>query len=66
MPTLLIEYRVDDFAQWKAVFDQDPMDRGAHGVTGHAIHRDIDDANHLLLAMDFGSSDEPTKFLEAL
>jgi hypothetical protein len=33
MTMLLIEYRVADFAGWKAVFDQDPMGRKPHGVT---------------------------------
>ena len=66
MSTLLIEYRVDDFAEWKAVFDQDPMDRGSHGVIEHRIYRDVDDDGHHLLAMNFRSPEEATAFREAL
>jgi hypothetical protein len=66
MSTLLIEYRVEDFAGWKAVFDQDPMGRRANRVTGHRIYRDSDDPNHLMLSLEFPSDEDAKKFRKVL
>jgi hypothetical protein len=63
---LLIEYQVDDFAEWKAVFDRDPMGRGDHGVTGHRIYQDPDDLNHIMLSLEFSSTDQANAFREVL
>jgi hypothetical protein len=60
---LMIEYQVPAFAPWKEVFDRDPMDRGAHGVTRHWIEQDADDPNHLILRMEFASTDQARSFL---
>lgn len=62
MADLLIEYRVADFADWKRVFDQDPLGRKDHGGTGHTIYRDADDPNHFLLSMAFRSAGEAKTF----
>ncbi|MBN1628878.1 MAG: hypothetical protein JW990_03870 [Thermoleophilia bacterium] len=66
MAMLLIEYRVDDYAGWKAVFDQDPMGRSAQGVTRHCIYRDSEDPNHLMLSLEFATADEAHTFRKAL
>ena len=63
---LLIEYRVEDFSSWKAVFDQDPMGRGTHGVTHHRIYRNSDDPDHLMLCLEFSSDEEAKTFRRAL
>ena len=62
MAVLVIEYRVDDYAWWKGVFDQDPLGRKSHGGTGHWIHQDPDDPNHFLLGMHFGIAEEARAF----
>jgi uncharacterized protein YciI len=66
MTILLVEYRVEDFGSWKAVFDSDPMDRAAHGVTKHWIHRDPDDPNHYMVGMEFATHEQAQAFREAL
>jgi uncharacterized protein len=66
MTILMIEYRVEDFDRWKAVFDSDPMDRMSYGVVKHWIYRDSDDPNHHLLGMEFGTAEQATEFREAL
>ena len=66
MTILLIEYRVDDVDGWQAVFDADPMDRAAHGVTHHWIDRDADDPNHLMVVMTFATPEQAEAFREAL
>jgi hypothetical protein len=65
---LMIEYRlptdaVSDYADWKDVFDTDPVGRKSHGATRHAIHRDRGDKNHFILTMEFGTVEEAESFL---
>lgn len=66
MTVLLVEYHVLDYAGWKAVFDQDPMGRRPHGVSGHRIYRDADDPNHLMLSLEFGSVEQARAFADQL
>jgi hypothetical protein len=66
MTMLLIEYRVADFAGWKAVFDQDPMGRKPHGVTRHWLYRDAEDPSHLMLSLEFPSADQAERFRNVL
>ena len=68
MAMLMIEYRlptdaVSDYADWKDVFDTDPVGRKSHGATRHAIHRDRGDKNHFILTMEFGTVEEAESFL---
>jgi hypothetical protein len=65
---LVIEYKlptseVPDFADWKQVFDTDPVGRKAHGATRHWIYRDPSDPNHFLLSIEFPSVDQANGFL---
>ena len=65
---LMIEYKlptsaVPDFADWKQVFDTDPVGRKAHGATRHWIYQDPNDTNHFLLSIEFRSIDEANGFL---
>jgi hypothetical protein len=69
MATLMIEYRlptgaVPDFADWKQVFDTDPVGRKAHGATRHRIDRDPDDPNHFMLSIEFPSVEQAKGFLD--
>jgi hypothetical protein len=66
MTMLLIEYRVQDFAGWKAVFDQDPLGRKPHGVTHHRLYRDADDPDHLMLSLEFPAAAQAKAFLDLL
>jgi hypothetical protein len=63
---LLIDYRVADFAGWKAAFDQDPMGRKPHGVTRHWLYRDAEDPGHLMLGLEFSSAEQAKAFRNAL
>ena len=62
----MIEYHVEDFNRWKAVFDSDPMDRTSYGVVKHWIYGDPDDPNHHMLGMEFATSQQAKEFREAL
>jgi len=66
MTVLMIDYHVEDFTDWKAVFDSDPMDRGSHGVVKHWIYRDPDDPNHHVLGMEFPGPEQAKALREAM
>jgi hypothetical protein len=66
MTILMIDYHVEDFNRWKAVFDSDPMDRTSHGVVKHWIYRDPDDPNHHMLGMEFVGAEQTKAFRQAL
>jgi hypothetical protein len=63
MALLLIEYQVGDFAEWKTIFEQDPLGRSTHGVTRHWLYQDPDDPNHLMVSLEFPSTDQARSFL---
>lgn len=65
MTILLIEYRTPDFGGWKEMFDRDPMDREGHGVTRHWLYQDADDPTHIMLSLEFPSTDKARVFLSA-
>jgi hypothetical protein len=66
MAILLIEYRTPNFAEWKGMFDRDPMDRGGHGVTRHWLYQEAGDPNHIILSLEFPSAERAKAFLNAL
>jgi hypothetical protein len=66
MTILLIEYRTPDFGGWKEMVDRDPMDREGHGVTRHWLYQDADDPTHIMLSLEFPSTDKARVFLSAL
>jgi uncharacterized protein len=66
MTILMIDYHVEDFNRWQAVFDSDPMDRTSHGVVKHWIYRDPDDSNHHMLGMEFVGAEQAKAFRQAL
>jgi hypothetical protein len=66
MTILLIEYRVTDFDQWKAFFDQDPMGRSGHGVTSQHVYRDAGDPDHVMLSLEFRSAGPAEAFRRVL
>jgi hypothetical protein len=70
MATVMIDYllpteAVASYADWKEVFDTDPIGRKAHGATGHRIIRDAADANHFVLAIEFPIRDQARAFVDA-
>jgi hypothetical protein len=63
---LRIQHPVLDYAAWKAAFDSDPIGRAASGVHRYQIQRPIDDANYVMIDLEFGSHHEAQTVLAAL
>jgi hypothetical protein len=60
--TLHIEHGITEFATWKAAFDRFAERRRDAGVTGHRIHQPHDDANCVVLQLDFPSIEQAQGF----
>ena len=58
MPTLRIEHAVPDFTRWKQAFDSDPADRKGSGVRRYQVMQSVDDANYVMIDLEFDSLGE--------
>lgn len=66
MTTLHIEHAITDFSVWNAAFDRFAEVRRQAGVLGHRVQRPVDDANYVVIELDFDNIDEAKRFLAFL
>lgn len=66
MAILHIEHPIHDFNTWKAAFDRDPISRERSGVRRYRILRPVDDANYVMVDLEFDSSGAAEAVLAAL
>jgi ribose 5-phosphate isomerase len=58
MIILQIEHPVPDYNGWKKAFDSDPMGRKQSGVKRYKIYRQNDNANNVIVDLEFDTLDE--------
>ena len=58
MIILQIEHPVPDYNDWKKAFDSDPMGRKQSGVKRYKIYRQNDNANNVIVDLEFDTIDE--------
>jgi len=63
---MLMNFEVDDYDTWKAMFDDDPVGRRAAGATGHMVSRGVENPNEGFVRVDFPSVDQAKAFRERL
>lgn len=66
MYILRIEHPVPDFDGWKKAFDSDPVGREKAGVRRYQILRPIDDANYVIVDLEFDTVSQAEALLAAL
>jgi hypothetical protein len=66
MPTLHIEHAISDIDTWMSAFNAFAEARRQAGVRGERIQRPIDDANYIVIDLDFDTADEAQRFLNFL
>ena len=65
MALMLLGFKLDDYDEWKQVFDSDPG--GRRGVaTGHRISRSVEDPNEIYVAVEYASAEDAKSVLERL
>jgi hypothetical protein len=63
---MVMNFEVDDYDAWKAMFDDDPVGREKHGATGHVVSRAVDNPNESFIRVDFPSVEQAQAFRESL
>ena len=53
MAKLVVQHRVQDYARWKAVFDEHGKVWQKHGAKGHTLYRSVDDPRVLVILTEF-------------
>lgn len=66
MYILRIEHPVPDFDGWKKAFDSDPVGREKAGVRRYRVLRPIDDANYVMIDLEFETARQAETLLAAL
>jgi hypothetical protein len=62
MPIVYVDHAVRDYDEWKRMFDSDPVGRRASGVRSHRVLRATEDPNHVLIELEFETTDEAETF----
>ena len=65
MVLTVMSFKVDDYDEWKRVFDSDPAGRKAV-ANGHRISRGMDDPSEVFLSVEYSSADDARAVLERL
>ena len=65
MAFMLMQFEVDDFDQWKAMFDSDPVGRKSV-AKGHQIFRGVENPNQVFVATEYASADDAKALRERL
>ena len=66
MYILRIEHPVPDFDGWKKAFDSDPVGREKSGVRRYQILRASDDANYVMIDLEFDTASQAEALLAAM
>jgi hypothetical protein len=63
---MVMNFEVDDYDTWKAMFDEDPAGRRQSGATGHVVSRAVDNPNEGFVRVEFPSVEQAKSFRERL
>lgn len=66
MPTLHIEHAIVDFDLWNTAFERFASIREQSGVRAQRVQRPVDDANYIVIDLEFDTIGEAQRFLEFL
>ena len=66
MYILRIEHPISDFDGWKKAFDSDPAGREKSGVRRYRILRPLDDANYVMIDLEFDTVSQAEALLAAM
>ncbi len=65
MALMLFSFEVDNYEEWKQLFDSDPAGRKSL-AKGHRISRSVDNPNEIFLSVEYASSDDARTVLARL
>ncbi len=65
MPYVLIRTKVQDYAQWRPVFDEDGVNRQANGSRGGQLFRSASDPNELVILFEWDNLEKARQFSQS-
>jgi heme-degrading monooxygenase HmoA len=65
MPYALVRLKVEDYARWKLVFDQQGSPRKAGGSQGARIFRNTDDADELIILFQWDDLEKLRQYAQS-
>ena len=67
MATLLVRHKVEDFAKWKAVYDEAATEslRNASGVKAHRVLRNADSPNEVIVLHEYDDLAKARQFAQS-
>jgi hypothetical protein len=66
MPTLHIEHAISDFEVWQQAFKRFDAARQQAGVRSHEVRRPVDDAQYVVIDLDFDTVEQAERFRKFL
>jgi heme-degrading monooxygenase HmoA len=65
MTYVMVIHRVEDYAKWKPVYDEDGAIRKAKGSKGAQVMRNTKDPNHLIVITEWENLEKAKNFIES-
>ncbi len=65
MPYILVRHKVEDYAKWKPIFDEDGVNRKAGGSKGAQLFRNADNPNELIILMEWDDLGKAKQFTQS-
>lgn len=61
---MFVQHKVNDYAEWRKVYDSVGEMQKAGGVTEAAVYRSVEDPNSILVMHRFNSADQAQAFTQ--
>ena len=65
MTTMIVRHRVNNYENWKRVYDEFASIRKENGVTGASVLRDADDENLIIVTHNFKNLNAARAFADS-
>ncbi len=65
MATVIIRHKVEDYAKWKAVYDEVLPFRQSSGIKGARLLRSADNPNEIVVVDEFDDMDKARQFAQS-
>lgn len=66
MATLHIQHAISDFEVWQQAFERFDSARQQAGVLSHQVRRPVDDAQYVVIDLDFATVEQAERFRDFL
>jgi quinol monooxygenase YgiN len=64
MAQLFVQHKVEEYAKWRAVFDEMTAVRATTGSTGYSVFRNAADPNEVIILSEFPDLDQARQYAQ--